>query len=173
MRVPDTLAFAAGHWRIERVLADHRSGTGGRFTGQAVLREPGRPGPEPGRPGPEPGRPGPEPGRRGPAGRPGPAGHIYTETGELRFGTHTGPATRSLRYQGLPDGTVDVRFADGHLFYQLDLRSGRCAAVHQCRADRYEITYLVLGEDLMEEHWRVRGPDKDYAATATLIRWDH
>ncbi len=97
----------------------------------------------------------------------------YLETGELRFGPHAGPATRSLRYQGLPDGTVDVRFADGHLFYRLDLRSGHCTAVHQCRADRYEITYLVLGEDLMEERWRVRGPDKDYDATATLIRWDH
>jgi hypothetical protein len=145
MRVRDTLAFAAGHWRIERALADQRSGTEGRFTGQAVLSEPGLPGAE----------------------------LCYLETGDLRFGTHTGPATRSLRYQGLADGTVNVRFADGHLFYRLDLRSGHCTAVHQCRADRYEITYLVLGEDVMEERWRVRGPDKDYRATATLVRWDH
>jgi hypothetical protein len=162
MRVSDTLAFVAGHWRIERVLADHRSGTEGRFTGQALLSEPGAPGP-----GAAPARPGPaHPGGPG-------AALIYLETGELRFGPHTGPATRSLRYQGLPDGTVDVRSADGHLFYRLDLRSGHCAAVHQCRADRYEITYLVLGEDTMEEHWRVRGPEKDYEATATLIRRDH
>jgi hypothetical protein len=144
MRVRDTLAFAAGHWRIERVLADHRSGTEGRFAGQAVLSGPDVPG----------------------------AALRYLETGELRFGTHTGPATRALRYQGLPDGTVEVRFADGHLFYRLDLRSGHCTAVHQCRADRYEITYLVLGEDAMEERWRVHGPGKDYDATATLIRWD-
>ena len=68
---------------------------------------------------------------------------------------------------------MDVRFTDGHLFYRLDLRSGRCAAVHQCRADLYEITYLVHGEDVMEERWRVRGPHKDYEATATLIRGDH
>ena len=40
MRVSDTLAFAAGHWRIERVLADHHSGTQGRFTGSATLSEP-------------------------------------------------------------------------------------------------------------------------------------
>lgn len=152
MRVPDTLAFAAGHWRIERVLADHRSGTRGRFTGRAVLGEPALPG-------------GATPGA-------GPA-LTYLETGELHFGPHTGPATRRLHYQGLPDGTVDVRFADGHLFYRLDLRSGHCTAVHQCRADRYDITYLVLGEDLMEERWQVRGPAKDYEATATLIRWDH
>jgi hypothetical protein len=97
----------------------------------------------------------------------------YLETGELRFGTHCGPATRTLDYQGRTDGTVDVRFADGHLFYRLDLRSGRCEAVHQCRADRYEITYLVLSEDVMEERWRVHGPGKDYRATATLIRRDH
>jgi len=145
MRVTNTLAFAAGHWRIERVLEDHRSGTQGRFAGRAVLTEPDLPGDS----------------------------LQYLETGELRFGTHTGPATRALRYQGLPDGTVDVRFAGGHLFYRLDLRSGRCAAVHQCGADRYEITYLVLADDQMEERWRVRGPDKDYQATATLTRWDH
>ena len=155
MRVSDTLAFAAGHWRIERVLADHRSGTQGRFTGSATLSEPVLS--EPDEPGPSPARP----------------ALCYLETGELRFGTHTGPATRTLRYQGRPDGTVDVRFADGHLFYRLDLRSGRCEAVHQCRADRYEITYLALSEDVMEERWQVHGPGKDYRATATLIRWDH
>ena len=112
----------------------------------------------------EPDEPGPAP--------PWPA-LCYLETGELRFGTHSGPATRTLRYQGRPDGTVDVRFADGHLFYRLDLRSGRCEAVHQCRADRYEITYLALSEDAAEERWQVHGPAKDYHATATLIRWDH
>jgi hypothetical protein len=180
MRVTDTLAFAAGHWRIERVLADHRSGTQGRFTGSATLSEavPSEPvlsEPVPSEPvlsqpalsqpalG-EPDEPGPAP--------PWPA-LCYLETGELRFGTHSGPATRTLRYQGRPDGTVDVRFADGHLFYRLDLRSGRCEAVHQCRADRYEIIYLALSEDVLEERWQVHGPAKDYQATATLIRWDH
>jgi hypothetical protein len=164
MRVSDTLAFAAGHWRIERVLADHRSGTQGRFTGEAVLREPVPAGPVPADAGPGEPVPG-EPDAAGAA--------LYLETGELRFGTHTGPATRTLHYQGRADGTVDVRFADGHLFYRLDLRSGRCEAVHQCRADRYEITYLVLSEDVMEERWQVHGPGKDYRATATLIRGDH
>jgi hypothetical protein len=174
MRVSDTLAFAAGLWRIERVLADHRSGTQGRFTGEAVLSEP-LPGEAPAEPGPGGAVAGePAPGEPAPrqAGDPRPA-LCYVETGELRFGTHTGPATRTLRYQGRPDGTVDVRFADGHLFYRLDLRSGHCVAVHQCGADRYEITYLVLSEDVMEERWQVQGPGKDYQATATLIRGDH
>lgn len=165
MRVSDTLAFAAGHWRIERVLADHRSGTQGRFTGSATLSEPVPSEPVLSQPAlGEPDEPGPAP--------PWPA-LCYLETGELHFGTHSGPATRTLRYQGRPDGTVDVRFADGHLFYRLDLRSGRCEAVHQCRADRYEITYLALSEDVLEERWQVHGPAKDYHATATLIRWDH
>lgn len=165
MRVSDTLAFAAGHWRIERVLADHRSGTQGRFTGSATLSEPVPSEPVLSQPAlGEPDEPGPAP--------PWPA-LCYLETGELHFGTHSGPATRTLRYQGRPDGTVDVRFADGQLFYRLDLRSGRCEAVHQCRADRYEITYLALSEDVLEERWQVHGPAKDYHATATLIRWDH
>jgi Family of unknown function (DUF6314) len=164
MRVRDTLAFAAGHWRIERVLADHRSGTQGRFTGSATLSEPAPGGPALSEP--VPGEPVPSEALRYPA-------LCYLETGELSFGTHTGPATRTLRYQGRPDGTVDVRFPDGHLFYRLDLRSGRCVAVHQCRADRYEITYLVLSENAMEERWQVQGPGKDYQAAATLIRWDH
>lgn len=165
MRVSDTLAFAAGHWRIERVLADHRSGTQGRFTGSATLSEPVPSEPVLSQPAlGEPDEPGPAP--------PWPT-LCYLEAGELRFGTHSGPATRTLRYQGRPDGTVDVRFADGHLFYRLDLRSGRCEAVHQCRADRYEITYLALSEDALEERWQVHGPAKDYHATATLIRWDH
>jgi hypothetical protein len=176
MRVSDTLAFAAGPWRIERVLADHRSGTRGRFTGRATLSEPA-----PGSATPGTSQPSgePQPGEPGGPGLCDPAPHhpgpelCYLETGELRFGTHTGPATRTLRYQGRPDGTVDVRFADGHFFYRLDLRSGRCVAVHQCRADRYEITYLVLGENAMEERWLVQGPGKGYEATATLVRWDH
>ena len=194
MRVSDTLAFAAGPWRIERVLADHRSGTQGRFTGRATLTEPapgsatpGAPQPsgEPPRTGEPPPSGGPPPSGEPPRGEPGEPGPYdpgphrpgpelcYLETGELRFGTHTGPATRTLRYQGRPDGTVDVRFADGHFFYRLDLRSGRCVAVHQCRADRYEITYLALSENAMEERWQVQGPGKDYEATATLVRWDH
>ena len=180
MRVSDTLAFTAGHWRIERVLADHRSGAQGRFTGRATLSEPapGSTTPREAQPReaqPREARPGePQPGEPGDPGPHDPGPELcYLETGELRFGTHTGPATRTLRYQGRPDGTVDVRFADGHFFYRLDLRSGRCVAVHQCRADRYEITYLALSENAMEERWQVQGPDKDYQATATLTRWDH
>jgi Family of unknown function (DUF6314) len=97
MRVLDTLAFVRGGWRLDRVLTDHRSGTRGRFTGHALVAE-------------------------APPEQPGE--WQYTEQGELIFGAHSGPATRRLRYQARPDGTVAVRFADGRPFYVLDLRSG-------------------------------------------------
>ena len=94
----------------------------------------------------------------------------YTEHGELRFAAHTGPASRQLRYQGLPDGTVAVRFADGRPFYVLDLRTGQAQAEHGCGRDHYLLSHRVLAAGLLEEEWRVRGPDKDYLAITRLTR---
>ena len=85
MRVSDTLAFAVGYWRIERVLADHRSGTEGRFTGQAVLGEPDLPGARAAA-----GHGAGAAAEARAANRDG-AALRYLETGELRFGPHTGP----------------------------------------------------------------------------------
>jgi Family of unknown function (DUF6314) len=142
MRVTDTLAFVRGGWQIDRVLTDHRTGTRGRFTGHALVV-------------PAPDQPG--------------EWH-YTETGELCFAAHTGPASRRLRYQGLPDGTVAVRFADGRPFYVLDLRTGQAQAEHGCGPDQYLLSHRVLGTGLLEEEWRVRGPAKDYRALTRLAR---
>jgi Family of unknown function (DUF6314) len=142
MRVIDTLAFVRGCWQLDRVLTDHRAGIEGRFTGHAlVVAAPGRPGE-----------------------------WRYTEHGELRFAAHAGPASRRLRYQGLPDGTVAVRFADGRPFYVLDLRTGQAQAEHGCGPDHYQLSHRVLGADLLEEEWRVRGPAKDYLAITRLAR---
>ena len=149
MRVTDTLAFVRGGWGLDRVLTDHRSGAEGRFTGHALVA----PAP-PGQPG-QPGQPG--------------EWH-YTEHGELRFAAHTGPASRRLRYQGRPDGTVAVRFADGRLFYHLDLRTGQARAEHGCGPDHYQLSHRVLAADLLEEEWRVHGPGKDYLAITRLAR---
>jgi hypothetical protein len=143
MRVIDTLAFVRGGWQLDRVLTDHRSGTRGRFTGYAVVAE-------------------------APPEQPGE--WRYTEQGELTFGAHRGPATRRLRYQGLPDGTVAVRFADGRPFYVLDLRPGHARAEHSCGPDHYQLSHRVLAADLLEEEWQVRGPGKDYLAVARLLR---
>jgi Family of unknown function (DUF6314) len=142
MRVPDTLCFLRGHWQIERELVDHRTGTRGRFTGSAAII---------------------------PAGD-GDDLASYTEQGELRFGPHTGPAQRILGFQARPDGTIQVRFADGRPFYVLDLRPGHCQAEHPCHADRYRLTHVVHNADLIEERWQVSGPDKDYHATTRLRR---
>jgi Family of unknown function (DUF6314) len=146
MRVTDTLAFVRGRWQLDRVLTDYRTGAEGRFTGHALVAPT-------------------------PAGQPGQPGEwCYTEDGELRFGAHTGPASRRLRYQGRPDGTVAVRFADGRPFYVLDLRTGQAQAEHGCGCDHYLLCHRVLAADLLEEEWRVRGPDKDYRAITRHTR---
>jgi Family of unknown function (DUF6314) len=142
MHVSDTLAFLHGGWQLDRVLDDRRSGVRGHFTGRALAL-------------PVTGQP-PE--------------LSYTESGELRFGGHTGPASRRLVLRGRPDGTADVRFADGRLFFLLDLRDGSWQAVHGCGADRYRLTYRVLADDVLEERWEVRGAAKDYTATTRLRR---
>jgi Family of unknown function (DUF6314) len=140
MRVSDTLAFLCGEWHLDRVLHDHRSGLAGRFTGRALV----------------------VPGRRG--------GLSYGESGELSFGGHTGPAQRRLRLVPAADGAAEVRFADGRFFYLLDLRAGHWQAEHGCGEDRYLLAHRVLGEDRLEEEWRVRGPAKDYLAITQFRR---
>ncbi len=141
--VPDTLAFLRGWWRIERRLADHRSGVSGTFDGEAEF-----------------------------AATADPAVLNYTERGELHFGGHVGPATRTLVFLGRPGGAADVRFADGREFYRLDLGQGRCQAEHRCGRDRYAVTCRVLAQDLLEENWQVLGPAKDYDSVTTLRRLD-
>jgi hypothetical protein len=138
--VPDTLAFLRGWWRLERRLDDHRSGARGTFTGDAEF-----------------------------AATDDPAVLRYEERGELRFGGHTGPARRALMFRGLPDGAVDVRFADGRAFYVLDLRSGRWTARHGCGADDYVVSYFVPAAGVLEERWYVTGPSKAYE-TVTILR---
>jgi hypothetical protein len=142
MHVSDTLTFLRGAWQLGRVLDDRRSGTQGQFTGRALVL--------------------PVAGQA--------AVLSYAESGELRFGGHTGPAGRRLALRGRPDGTVDVRFTDGRFFFLLDLRNGGWQAEHGCGADHYRLTYQVLGADLLEERWQVRGPAKDYTAVARLRR---
>jgi len=143
MRVTDTLAFVRGGWQLDRMLTDYRAGLEGRFTGHALVA---------------------------PAPPDQPGEWCYTEQGELRFAAHAGPAGRRLRYQGQPDGTVLVRFADGRPFYVLDLRSGHAEAEHGCGPDHYQLRHRVLAADLLEEQWRVRGPAKDYLAITRLAR---
>jgi Family of unknown function (DUF6314) len=144
----DTLDFLAGDWNVLRWISDHRAGTDGEFRGTASFR--------------------PRPGGGNSASDRGAL--EYTEEGELAFGSHRGPASRSLIYSGRPDGGADVWFADGRPFYRLDLRSGHCVAEHPCKADQYVVMVKRQGEDQFTETWHVTGPEKNYEMTATYTR---
>ncbi len=145
-----TQDFLRGSWRAERELADHRSGQAGSFLGLATFTAAGI-----------------DAGR----GLLVEQGMLaYHERGELRFARHQGPASRSLLYRARTGGSSEVLFADGRPFYLLDLRRGYWQAEHPCGADRYLVTVRVLGADSLTEHWRARGPGKDYSMTTTLTR---
>jgi hypothetical protein len=140
--VTSTLEFLLGSWSVDRTIKDHRAGTAGSFTGTATLRP----------------------------DRADPSRADYVESGTMSYGIYQGPARRELEYRGRPEGTVEVRFADGRLFVVLDLRRPSWSGVHPCRADRYELATEVLDADTVEERWRVRGPAKDYDAVTVLTR---
>jgi Family of unknown function (DUF6314) len=148
LRIEDALEFFAGLWDLDRSIEDHRSGARGTFRGRASLTEI-------------------------PAGA-GPAAErlSYEEAGELLFGAYRGPAHRTLEYVRLQDASVQLCFADGRPFIDVDLSGGHCTRVHDCGEDRYEISMIAISRDLMEERWRVRGPEKDYDALTTLRRVD-
>jgi hypothetical protein len=151
--------FLRGDWNVERQISDHRTGQVGFFRGRASFRSGAAELTQ-------------ESGQAGEPGQAEPDGQVlaYQEDGELRFGSHRGPASRSLLYLGLADGSADVRFADGREFYRLDLRSGACSARHPCRADQYLATVTRLSPDSFTETWRVVGPAKDYELTTTYTR---
>jgi hypothetical protein len=139
-----TIDFLRGDWDVERLIRDRRAGQDGAFRGTARFR-------------------------------PTADSHVleYTEDGELRFGSHHGPAQRRLIYRGRADGAADVRFEDGRDFYSLDLRAGAWQTDHPCRADSYHVTITRLSLDSFTEVWQVTGPDKDYELDTTYRRITH
>ena len=149
MKVADTLNFLLGRWTLERFFTDHRSGTDGRFEGNATITPSSSP--------------------RG-AGL-GLRAH-YQEVGTLRLGRHEGPASRSLELVRLESSVVMLYFTDGKPFVDLDLRSGEWRSAHPCGEDHYEILTVARSPSEIEEQWRVRGPTEDYDAVATLRRLD-
>jgi hypothetical protein len=143
-----TLQFLSGTWRAGRELRDRVAGREGSFHGVASFCALGAEG-------------------RGVH----PCGALsYHEQGELQFGRHKGPASRSLIFVPLPDGAAGVLFADGRPFYRLDLRSGYWQAEHPCDRDLYVVTVWVSGPGRVIEHWQASGPGKDYEMTTTLAR---
>jgi hypothetical protein len=148
--VTDTLDFLRGCWRIERRIADHRAGASGTFDGAARFEA--------------------DSAEADSADVGGADVLAYHEHGQLRFGSHRGPASRSLVYRRRPDGTADVCFADGREFYRLDARPGAWQGHHLCGRDHYTVTGEVLDGQRFQERWRVRGPDKDYEIATMLVR---
>jgi len=150
MDIVDTLSFLVGRWTLERLIIDHRSGTDGRFDGDAVIVEvlPG-------------------------LHRPFIRRARYDESGTLHFGRHVGAATRRLDLERMETSAVMLSFADGKPFVDLDLRDGPWRSVHACGEDEHEIVTVAQSLDVVEEHWRVRGPTQDYDAFTILRRSDH
>jgi Family of unknown function (DUF6314) len=143
MEIPDTLGFLLGTWDLSRSYTDHRSGTTGAFQGRAVLATDPVAGPDRAR---------------------------YEETGQLRLGSHQGGARRSLEYVRRQGGAVMLYRPGRQPYVDLDLTTGAWDAVHPCGADRYEVSTVVRSRDVVQEYWRVQGPDKDYTAVTTLRR---
>lgn len=146
MEVTDTLAHLIGTWTVARTIRDHRAGADGSFEGTLSVT-------------PEPG------GRAAPHWR-----ARYEERGRFRLGAHDGPAARSLVCVGREDGSVLLHLPNGRPFVVCDLRSGTWRACHPCAEDRYDLRFTVVAAEVLEEHWRVRGPAKDYEAWTTYRR---
>lgn len=143
MDVADTLAFLVGTWEVRRAIEDQRLGSSATFAGTATVE-------------------------RSIEDTCGSA--TYLEVGEVRFGTHRGPARRRLELRARGDGGVTLHFADGRPFVDLDLSTGTWRATHDCGADRYELTTWARSPTTVEERWCVRGPAKRYDAVTTLVR---
>jgi hypothetical protein len=137
-----TLDFLLGTWRVERWIDDALSGDVGTFHGTATfVTEDGDD-------------------RR----------VRFDESGVVRFGDYSGRASRRLFFSEGLGSLIDVSFADGHHFIELDLREGTSKDHHQCARDGYDVTTVVIDSDRIEERWRVRGPAKDYTAVTLMTR---
>ena len=149
--VPDALAYLAGVWRAERSVRDLASGDEGEFSGTTVF----------------------EPVEDGEPPRGLPQGLLHRESGTFVWRGVPRPAERTLRFlPGSSRGTVDVRFADGRPFHDLDLSSGRHVADHPCSADLYRGEFTVRDADHWRSVWRVGGPAKDLLLTTDYARVD-
>lgn len=96
----------------------------------------------------------------------------YEESGLLRYGSHSGMASQSYRWDILDNGQIEVRFKDGRLFHRLDLSDGMATVDHQCAADHYRGFYRLLSEDRWVASWHVTGPRKDLTLVSLFRRQD-
>jgi hypothetical protein len=137
-----TLDFLLGTWRVERWIDDALGGDVGTFHGTATFVTEGSDDPR----------------------------VRFDESGVVRFGDYSGRASRRLFFSEGLGSLIDVSFADGHHFIDLDLREGTSKDHHQCASDGYDVTTIMIDNDRIEERWRVRGPAKDYVAVTLMTR---
>jgi Family of unknown function (DUF6314) len=136
-----TLDFLLGTWSVERWIDDSLSGDIGTFHGTATFVKEDN------------------------------SSRVrFDEAGTVRFGDYSGRASRRLFLSEESGSAIDVRFADGHHFIELDLRKGTSKDHHQCKDDGYDVSTVVIDDDRIEERWRVRGPAKDYVAVTLMTR---
>ena len=137
-----TLDFLLGTWSVERSIDDTFSGDAGTFEGTATFVLDGDD-----------------------------SSRVrFDETGVVHFGDYSCRATRLLYFAPGSGSSINVSFADGHHFIVLELHEGFSRDHHQCQSDGYDITTVVLSDDLIEERWRVHGPAKDYEAVTLMTR---
>ncbi|WP_307835215.1 DUF6314 family protein [Streptomyces adelaidensis] len=139
--VPDALAYLSGSWRVLRSVRDLASGSEGEFSGTTVFS--------------------PLDG----------GGLLHREIGSFVWQGVPRPAERTLRFlPGPAHGMVDVRFADGRPFHDLDLATGRWRTDHPCAADLYRGEFEVYDDDRWRTTWRVGGPAKDQLLVTDYTR---
>ena len=147
MAADESFEVLIGSWSLTRSIEDHLTSERGSFVGIASFVE------------------------LPDAGSPGGARRLrYLEEGRLELGDFSGPARRSLLYEQREDASLAVLFSDGRPYIDLDLRGGSWLSRHHCGEDLYEISTQLHSNDELEEHWRVRGPAKDYDARTRLSR---
>ena len=92
----------------------------------------------------------------------------FEETGGIRIGERTLPASRSYRLERRGD-VIAVLRADGSAFISLDGPASQSVR-HDCGADLYVGRLLFRGPHEWAEAWRVKGPRKNYASLSRFSR---
>ncbi|MGC8513644.1 MAG: DUF6314 family protein [Acidimicrobiales bacterium] len=153
MKVPDTLSYLLGSWSVERRIDDQLSGQTGLFAGSGSFAGSAAVGDQPCA-------------SVDATPPPAPSCAYYREVGTLRWHGRDVSCGRLLVVTATEAGGAALRFPDGRHFVDVDLRFEDCEERHYCGDDVYLIAFTVHSEGCYKETWQVRGPRKDYTATA-------
>jgi len=136
----DPLGYLQGTWSLRRRLEDHHLRLEGTFVGTLRVEPKGE------------------------------ADWRYHEEGILDWPSHRGQATRTLTCRRASRSRATFSFPDGRLFHDLELRPDGFSATHLCGEDRYQATFVLLGQDAWSATWAVEGPTKSLVLAALYQR---